>query len=574
MVAHLRRGAVLTNPARVVKVTRRGAGGKVVVLRAGTRAPRVGGVIVAAGSSPSESLLDRVTSRQRLPGGRIALTTKPATLSDAYKDFSVRAAGTLADASSASARTATFGGAFDCKSDTGIGPTVSVDIDLSKLHWLVELQTLSPYIEVVVTGKAPVTLDIKLHGRVTCTAKKSLPVLIAVPGTPMFIQLRPAFSFQADGSYGGHDVLTLHLTYGFIRSLRSGNADFKQFRTTREWTAEGAVSLEAFLGIDLQLTLAGRLGVGGKIGPVLTGTRKFTPRACTTWSTAFRGELIASADVFFKSWTFALASVTFGRHTFFDGCALVQTPGSGPPGGGGADPPPGGGDPGQPPWLEPHDHVTALTPTNGPAGYAFLVVGAPCDAAADETPKVQADYDAGGSSTSIFSGQPGVSVADWFLFVDTSNAEVGTHVADITCTLSGPAGSRTGWHETLSFSVTEARRPTLLAGNAPQAGGSLVFVSGVTLGQDPCPTIPGLVPAILALTSGFAVEPGGSLLSGRNVDLPTNTSTEAIPLPSWVQPSASAAAFAECWYEFPGHPDFLAASFRYQDTIYQVGGLG
>lgn len=318
---------------------------QVLVLGARSPLPRPGTVISAPASRAAPSgVLGRVVAARRSSGRRVRVELRPASLTEAYSDYSVSSSGDLGDVTAGSkARASGLTAKFDCTS--GAGPTVEADLDLSDLHYIVEMQTLSPYIEVFLTGPIHFDMAFDFHGAVTCTAQRTRPVKIPIPGTALTLNVRPEFSFTADAALKATAGWTARVSYGFIRSLRQGNSDFRVFRgESRGSDFTGAGSLEAFLGVNLELALAGRIGVGGTVGPVLEGVAQAFPESCFSVRAAFRGELTASADVFFKDWVFSLATVTFGSFELFRRCLGGGGPGGGGSGGGGS----GGGDPGDP----------------------------------------------------------------------------------------------------------------------------------------------------------------------------------------------------------------------------------
>jgi hypothetical protein len=351
VIAHRRRHTVATPSDAVASATPPGRGLQTVVLRRGVRAPQVGRVMVSpVGAGNSQGVLGRVVSTQALADGRTAVNLEPATLDQAYSSYSVALDGDFGSSASRAhgADPRALGGNFDCTSGSGLGPTVEVRLDLSKLHWIIALNALNPYLEVFVTGQPQLSLNLAFHGQVHCAAKRSLPVMIPLPGTPLTLNVRPEFSFTVGGSLAASATWAPHIAYGFIRSLHEGNSDFHVFRSDGGISFSGGASLEAFLGMNLELALGGRIGVGGTIGPTLKGTFEALPDSCFTVDGAFRGQLTASANVIFKDWEFALATVTFGRTQLFHHCASdgggTGSDGGSSSGGGGSSSG-GGGDP-------------------------------------------------------------------------------------------------------------------------------------------------------------------------------------------------------------------------------------
>jgi hypothetical protein len=569
-----RRGTVESRSRDVASVSGRPFEEQTVVLAPGAQAPPVGGtLVVPAGTRVPDGLLGRVVARTRGPGGRLKLELEPAALDEAYAEYSTYQEGSFP--SEPRARAAAFGGNFDCTSGSGLGPSVSADIDLSKLRWLVGFSAgASPYIQLMLTGSPTATFSAAVQGRVTCSMKKSVPAMVPVPGTPLTLKVRPEFSFSVDGSVSVRKTWTFHVAYGFFRSLRSGNSDHREFRVDGTSAFQVDANLEAFLGINLELALAGRVGVGGSAGPVLIGTRRLVPRPCTLVELAFRGQLTATVDVFFKNWTFALASATFGRRPFWDGCAGLGGSGGGGGGGGlgsGGGASPNGTRPGTAGVISRpnYQRVTPLAPTAGPAGYSFSFSGPECRGTEQETAAVRAAYMNHTYTTGP--GRVGTAMEDWTSWVQTDEYDdPGTVTATVSCRLESSGKVRIGWTEEFDFTVTDAARPLLL-GPPPTPGGSVIFHSGATDGPDPCPIVSGLVARRLLLSTGFPDVPGTNSWRVRTVDLPTTTRSEPMPLPSYAKTGDTATAWADCMYTAP-ESDVSLAQFTYKRASYSVGG--
>jgi hypothetical protein len=389
-----------------------------------------------------------------------------------------------------------------------------------------------------------------MHGHVKCSMKQALPVVIPIAGTPLDLLLRPEFSFTVDGSLTFRKTWTFHVQYGFFRSRYSGNADYGVFRVDSTQGIEAAASLELFLGMDLELSLSGRVGVGGSIGPVLTGTLKRPSNPCSTIDAAFRGDLTASADVFFKSWTFALASATFGHWTLWDGCATGAAPpgngGTTTPGGGAG--PPGGGTPPPPAGTPTYPTVTPLSSTSGPAGYEFFVGGPDCVGSPGERASVVA-ADADGTPRGSAYGTPqSESVTHWRLGIEL-DGRPRTGTTTVSCLITAADGSvRTVWSEPVTWTVTQAQRPTVVA-SASRSAGFVAFTSGADTGSDPCPVIPGLSVGVVEIFTGFADTEGTVGEDGLFYAMPAHAATLTKPLPAYVAPGDTASAQVWCDYK-------------------------
>jgi hypothetical protein len=338
------------SPSAVSRLTDAATGSQSVLLEAGTRAPKVGTVIsIPIGARAPRGLLGRATRVVRESNGVLVRTT-PVALDEAYSQFSASKSGTIGELGTLSARSRTTVRAstkprFDCKG-TGAGPTIQVEADFDKVNLQAEIQTYSPSILVLLSGTPKLSLDFAFEGRWTCTAASGQSIFIPIAG-PLGVTIRLAFSFDLNGALGADFTWSPRIAYGFFRSRSSGNADFKEFRSGGDVGFTGAAGGEVFLGVNLEASVAGRVGLGGTVGPVLRAMiTSEGSTGCARIEAALRGQLTASAHVFFKDWTFALATLTVGTAEIFKRCAPglgAGLPGGpagpgGPPGGGGGPP--------------------------------------------------------------------------------------------------------------------------------------------------------------------------------------------------------------------------------------------
>lgn len=317
-------------PVRSVRsVTGDPASQQVIILAKGTRGPPVGGALVLGPSKKApDGVLGIVTSRRRRHDGSLRLATKPGTLDSAYTSFHARLDTTLGaaeggGATSAAAHTSSalghFAPSFTCRG-AALPHPITTHVDLSHLHVVLEV-TSQPSIEFLLTGSPSFDLGVAFSGKVTCTASAEIPIPVA--NTGIVIGIGPQFTFSAQGAVGADFTWTPHLSFGYIRSRYSGNTDTHVFRSDGTLTFSGGASVDLYLALKTDITLAGRVGVGGTIGPDLTGeiaADSATRNACFTVDGSVKAQLTAFADVLFKSWTFNLFSGSFGNVQVYRSC--------------------------------------------------------------------------------------------------------------------------------------------------------------------------------------------------------------------------------------------------------------
>jgi hypothetical protein len=339
----LRRGSVMPPARRVASVSGDPSDGQSVVLAHGTRAPVVGGVLVLAPSAKApQGLLGVVTRVQHLPGGAVKLTTRPGSLDEAFSVFKASVSGTLADLSAGAATGARAVAAdtakFQCDTNGALVP--SFDLDLSKFNLTAELDAnvVSPYFSFSILAAPELTLGLKASGTAHCvstfarTTKK-------IWG-PLFLSYQPIVTLDADGSATMIYTWRPFFGYEFARG-RNNDHDARTFDSHGSLELFGQVHAKARLSVDVQVSVAGRAGLGGTLGPHVDATATAhlsppPPQACLTANGAVSYDLYAFADVFVKHWTFGIKRGDFLRRQLFNGCTSTGGGGGGGgPGGGG-----------------------------------------------------------------------------------------------------------------------------------------------------------------------------------------------------------------------------------------------
>lgn len=365
-----RRKTKILGGRQVRAVSGNPAGRQTVVLARGVKAPRMrSSLVLPVSRAHPDGLLGRVVARKRLRGGRYRVTTAPTTLDRAYSRFQVKISGPLdqlvARASqSAPPRRASASALgrlrprFTCtKSGGGEGPPVAVNVDLSSLRVKGEFDAnvRRPFIFFSLSGQPSMSISAKFLAGRECRADSIKAVRIPVGPTPFLIKLAPVFTVSATGAVTASYNAKSRLFFAFQRSRGGNNFDHHVFKVQATPSISGTGKLAVSLGIGAQLTLGGRVGIGGELGPQISGEASTTAtpsgaRNCITARAALRAALTATADVFVTRWTFTLAQGTFGEKIFHNRCANTTTP----PGGGlpppGPTPPPDpapGGGPGE-----------------------------------------------------------------------------------------------------------------------------------------------------------------------------------------------------------------------------------
>jgi alpha-tubulin suppressor-like RCC1 family protein len=367
----LRTSTVQPSAGAVLSVSGSPGGKSVVVLARGARMPEVGGALVLNLSAKAPSgLLGVVTAVSRSSDGSTRVTTRPGTLQDAYSAFDAHLNGELGqlverNATTASARghaavnLGVFNTSFGCDDPT-VQRTITHSIDLSTMHVSANVAIPSysdgyygPGVEFALFGQPKLNFGVTFTGSQKCEAKAT--VKIPIPDTPgLFVEIGPDFTLSGNGSVGVSFTWAPRVFYGFARFRSGPNWDSHEFHNGGNVNFTGAAALKLSLALDAGISLDGRVGVRGSLGPEVTGqvsAQTSPPQTCLSVDADFAASLTASAKVFFKEYTFNIGSATFGNVQLYHAC--TNTPGAGgggragggggPGGGGGGPTPPGGG---------------------------------------------------------------------------------------------------------------------------------------------------------------------------------------------------------------------------------------
>jgi hypothetical protein len=331
------------------------AGTQTVTLAAGTPVPRVGRVVVAPSSDTApDGLLGIVTA---VSGD--AVTLSPATLDQAYSTFNVSTSQALTDSdvtSSTSAGqamttaatpmghprpgagraflardlddpTASFGynlgdAAFSCQGSGG-GPSISLTADLSKISVDLSLNAdpTAPNIHFLVTAFPVFSIDVGFTDKLTCKLSDDefLTAQIPIPGTPgLFVDLSPVVQITAEGQATIDFQWSPRAALGFDKGPGI-NSESHGFGSSGSVGITATADADLYLGFNVDLTLAGRIGVGGDFGPDLPASYDAST-GCITVDGQLKADLTADASVFVKDWTFTLASGTFLESQLYSKC--------------------------------------------------------------------------------------------------------------------------------------------------------------------------------------------------------------------------------------------------------------
>ncbi|GAB4067053.1 hypothetical protein GCM10028777_21870 [Angustibacter speluncae] len=332
---------VLPPPAAVLGSTGDPSGQQTTRLSTSVPAPAVGAVLVLPASAQApQGLLGRVTAVSTAGGERV-VTTTPAALDEAYSTFRVSVSTALTDdqvavagapAGGRSAAAApSFGGGwsavdFSCTGPGG-APTVSITADLSDVHADVSMDAnvFEPYLNVLVTAHPRFEVNTGFRGAASCRlTSDALTATIPVSAAPpLLLVLRPQLTLSADGEVSIGSWWEPRAAVGF-QARKDGVTESHGFGITADLQVVGEGSLTAMLGLGAEVSLAGRVGLGGAFGPALEVLVDVVT-GCIEVSAALRIDLTVEADVFVRDWVFTVAKGTFARRVIKAWCGEPPT---------------------------------------------------------------------------------------------------------------------------------------------------------------------------------------------------------------------------------------------------------
>jgi len=527
------------------------AGTQTVTLAAGAPAPAVGRVLVAPLSDTTpDGLLGTVTAVSGGADGSHVVTLSPATLDQAYSTFNVSTSQVVTDsdvvqapggqagqtqttsatplpgrqatpAATTSAATASgppraeltsstsydlSDSAFTCEG-SGAGPSISLSADLSKMSVDLSLDAnpAAPNIHFLITADPVFDINLGFTGTVTCklSVARFLEIQVPIPATPgLVVDIYPVITLSADGQASIDFEWSPRAAVGFDKGPGI-SSEVHAFGSSGQVKISATAGADLFLGFEADLDLAGRVGVGGDLGPDLSASYD-ARTACLTAQGATEVQLSANANIFVKSWNFALATGTFGARQLYQSCnasspsALTVS----------ADLP--GGTVGT-------SYVGTVTAAGGDGPYTFALHAGALPAGLSM------------NSQGIVSGTPQSAGSGTFTVTATDSAgqsASGTYTIDVDAG-TGSTGNGTGW------TAVEAPLPPNAAGGSTGNGGGAVVVNNGVSGVS-CPSA-----SQCAAAGGYldASERGqGLLLTGSGSSW---TATEA-PLPSNASASGNA----------------------------------
>jgi hypothetical protein len=336
-------------------------------LAPGAPVPAVGRVLVAS-PSPADpnGLLGTVTAVSQTTAGSV-VTLIPATLDQAYSTFDVSTSQAVTDsdveiissqdatsagqeqvaAASPISGTATAPGAaqfarltaapgigydlsnaeFTCQGSGGPAINLAADLSNMSVDLSLDANPAAPYINFLITADPVFTINVGFTGQLSCKLSDDglLSIEIPIPGAPLLlVEISPVVTLNADGQASVNFVWKPRAAVGFVEG-NGISTEVHAFGSSGTVGVSATADADLFLGFDADITLAGRVGVGGEFGPDLPVSYD-SATGCLTVDGQLEASLVAEANVFVEDWSFTLATGTFDTTQLYVKCSAPAPP--------------------------------------------------------------------------------------------------------------------------------------------------------------------------------------------------------------------------------------------------------
>lgn len=429
----LRKGVERVRPKQVVKVNGDPSTSQTLTLRKTSQLPQVGEIVVSNHSrAVPDGLLGRVVSVH--PGTRKAVL-KPASLSQAYREYRLSVVSTLGALSSNNPRASSLASLpvrLRCRNTvTGSPlPTVTTTLDMSSMKASLDMDIANRYLGLLVAGRPTLKAGVSWESAVEsgCEVRVTAPSIPLGPtGLTLDIAAVIEASLQSGGVVSLDQQTTARLAVGFtayrnqITYARGANLTISAPRLTLSQKAGVEITLKS----EVALMVAGRVGIFGSFGPLIEAelSRKDVSTACLDVTGGLKVALGMKADLFVVDWRVDLAKtkITLGRvYTNCFGNAVIPGPG-----------PTTGPTPAPSPSVPPSR--TQIARSSGPAGFWTLVRGfGPCTSASPQLKAVLYLEQFGGWGAHLMPAGDDNSI-DFFSINVEMDRPVGTHRFNLEC---------------------------------------------------------------------------------------------------------------------------------------------
>lgn len=293
----------------------------ITVLEKGVKPPVKGEpFVVPTSTTETDSVLGIVNKRKPLGEGRLAVYSRPATLDQAYSEFVTELGGKTLGQLDPNPHASSLSQLLPLKCKRGGKPeAIKAKADLSSLKPTFFLSLRKRELYFTLAGKPKFELELTHSGELTCEYVGNLAFVVPIATTPFVLTVKPALSATVSAEVSGSLVWTPSVTLGMRAAAKTATSihTFDKRPPTFDGV-NGQADAELFLGANIGLSLAGRAGVAGEVGPKATAHLEVGgSEPCGEAHGVLRTKLSVFVNAIFASRELTVGERDFPLHTFW-----------------------------------------------------------------------------------------------------------------------------------------------------------------------------------------------------------------------------------------------------------------
>ena len=193
-----------------------------------------------------------------------------------------------------------------------------LDIDLSDTQFDIDVDLYALRATFSVVAHPVVKLGLNSNNSLACSASGLVKLRIPLPGD-FWLDVVPKLEISVGGGINFAAVWDPTIAVSFAAG--GGPVPLApSFKNHGSFTMSAENSVDAFLGLDAQVSFNNNVGIGGSIGGALSGSWGTAKPQCVDLTAMVRAELTASVDLWIKDWSFVLAHGDFFKTPLADWC--------------------------------------------------------------------------------------------------------------------------------------------------------------------------------------------------------------------------------------------------------------
>jgi hypothetical protein len=317
------------NPTAVRGVIRQ-PGGRLDVLLSGPVSPRPTAhhaIVIPPSPHAPQGVIGMVDTATPTPHHGFLVITSPATLDQAYTSFDAEidapidelvpqhaAGGKLTEGRLARGPLGEIlPVSLTCNASQT--PTIKVNLNLSSVDLDFDVADITKKTRSIgfgIDGTPSFELTTTLPPEARCEGRARLRIPVAHTG--LFVHLDPEFTVTTHGRLESTLSWRPKISYGFATGKSAAPYSNKFNASGGSVTLVGDAGATFKLLLDAQITLAGRVGIGGAIGPIITAhfTGQADQSTCLETQATFEARLKGHVNVFFKHFPLQTPPLTLG----------------------------------------------------------------------------------------------------------------------------------------------------------------------------------------------------------------------------------------------------------------------